>query len=112
MSVSTLGVFLVSRRFASTAERQSGVSCCSDADRIATIVASIRGRAKLGLQASSLLSKRIRRLNLGRRLVVVVEELIEVVVFKDAVVVVSHTIKEMIELVDGREDPVLKDVKF
>lgn len=101
MSVATLGVSLASRRFASAEERQSW-SCCSDADRIATIVASIRGRAKWGLQASSLLSKRIRRLNLGRRLVVVVEELIELVVVKDDVVVVIQIIEEMIELVGGR----------
>jgi len=48
--------------------RQSRASCCSDTDRIASNVASIKGRAKWGLQERSLLSKRIRRLNLGRRL--------------------------------------------
>jgi len=110
MSVSILGEFTLSGRFASTDERQSG-SCCSDADRIATIVASKRGRAKLGLQASSRLSKRIRRLNLGRRLVVVlVEEVIDIeVVVKEVVVVANQIIMVKIEGVGDREDPVLKD---
>jgi len=110
MSVSTLGESVLPRRFASAEERQSG-SCLSDANRIAETVASIRGRAKLGLQASSRLSKRIRRLNLGRRLCdfVVVEEIVDVEVVKDAVVVASHMIIVKIEGVGDREDPVLKD---
>jgi len=65
----------------------------------------------LGLQASSRLSKRIRRLNLGRDVVpVIVEELIEVeVVVKEAVVVTIHMIKVKIDVVGEREEPVVKD---
>jgi len=85
-------------------------NCCSDADRIATIVASIKGRAKLGLQASSRLSRSIRRLNLGRELVVLVEVVIEVEVFKSVVVVTNQMTKVMTEGLGDREDPVVKEV--
>jgi len=108
MSASTLGDSDRPGRLASAAERQAG-SCCSDADRIASIVASIRGRAKLGLQVSSRLSKLIRRLNLGRGLVVVVDEIIEGEVVSVAVVVTSQMIKVKMELVEDRGDPVLKE---
>jgi len=89
MSRSTLGEILSSQRtLAPALERQSWMASCSDADRIAAIVASLRGRAKLGLQASSRLSKPIRRPNLGRSvLVVVVEELVEVEVVIGAIIV-------------------------
>lgn len=89
MSRSTLGEILSSQRtLAPALERQSWIASCSDADRIAAIVASLRGRAKLGLQASSRLSKPIRRPNLGRSvLVVVVEELVEVEVVIGAIIV-------------------------
>jgi uncharacterized protein (DUF2126 family) len=109
MSASTLGELTSSRRLASTPERQAGVSCCSDANRIATIVASERGRAKLGLLVRSLLSKRIRRLNLGRRLVILVDEVIEVEGVNAAVVVANQMIVVKIEGVGIREDPVLKE---
>jgi len=71
----------------------------------------MRGRAKLGLQASSRLSKRIRRLNLGRRLFVV-DEVEEVEVVNGAVVVASHMIKVKIEGVGNREDPVFIEMKI
>lgn len=106
----TLGEFRSSRTLASTLERQTLDSCCSDADRICSIVASIKGRAKLGLQASSRLSKRIRRLNLGRRLVIVVKEVVEVEIVKGAVVVTNQMIKVKIEVVGDREDPVFKEL--
>lgn len=64
----------------------------------------------MGLQVSSRLSKRIRRVNLGRRLVVVVEEVIEVEVVNAAVVVANQMIVVKIELVGDRGDPVLKEV--
>lgn len=64
----------------------------------------------MGLQVSSRLSKRIRRVNLGRRLVVVVEEVIEVEVVNDAVVVANQMIVVKIELVGDRGDPVLKEL--
>jgi hypothetical protein len=72
----------------------------------------MRGRAKWGLQASSLFNKRTRRLNLGRELVwlVVVEELIDVKIVNGAVVVESHMIIVKIEVVGDREDPVLSEV--
>jgi len=108
MSASTFGELATSRRLASTLERQAWVSCCSDANRIATIVASERGRAKLGLQVSSLLSKRIRRLNLGRRLVILVDEVIKVEGVNAAVVVANQMIVVKIEGVGKRQDPVLK----
>jgi len=63
----------------------------------------------LGLQASSLLSKDIRRLNLGRELVVVVDEFIEVVV-SGAGVVVSHIIKLRIEVVGDMGEVVFKEL--
>ena len=79
------------------------MSGCSDANRIATIVASIRGRAKWGLQDRSLFSKLIRTLRLECRLVfVLVEEVIKDEVVKDAVVVTIHMIKVKIEVVGGR----------
>jgi hypothetical protein len=71
------------------------------------------GRAKLGLQASSRFSKRIRRLNLGRWLVVfvVVEELVDVeAVVSDAVVVEIQIIILKIEGVGDIEDPSLKEI--
>lgn len=91
--------------------RQSGESCCSDAaDRIASIVASIKGRAKSGLQASSLFSKLTLRLYLGReRVLVVVEELVDVEVVSSAVVVESHMIVVKIEVVGHSEDPALSE---
>lgn len=55
MSTSTLVELLPGR--ASAPEGQAWTSCCSDNNRICPIVASMRGRAKLGLQASSRLSK-------------------------------------------------------
>ena len=64
----------------------------------------------MGLQVSSRLSKRIRRVNLGRRLVVLVEEVIEVEVVNDTVVVANQMIVVKIELVGDRGDPVLKEV--
>ena len=64
----------------------------------------------MGLQVSSRLSKRIRRVNLGRRLVVVVEEVVEVEVVNAAVVVVNQMIVVRIELVGDRGDPVLIEV--
>jgi len=108
MSVSTLGDSVLPRRIASAEERQSG-SCLSDANRIAETVASIRGRAKLGLQASSRLSKLIRRLNFVRGLFVVVDEFIEGEgVVSVVVVVTNHMIKVKSELVKDRGDPVFK----
>jgi len=71
----------------------------------------MRGRAKLGLQASSRLSKRIRRLNLGRRLFVV-DEVEEVEVVNGAVVVANHMIKVKTEGVGNREDPVFIEMKI
>ena len=64
----------------------------------------------MGLQVSSRLSKRIRRVNLGRRLVVVVEEVIEVEVVNAAVVVANQMIVVKIELVGDRGDPVLIEI--
>jgi len=64
----------------------------------------------LGLQVNSRLSKRIRRVNLGRGLVVVVEEVVEGEFVKDAVVVVSHMIVVKMELAGDRGDLVLKEV--
>jgi len=110
---SKLGEFVPSRRSHEPEPvRQSGVGCCSDANRIAAIVASIRGRAKLGLQASNLFNKRTRRLNLGRKLVwfVVVEELVDVEIVNGAVVVESQMIIVKIEVVGNSEDPVLREV--
>ncbi len=109
MSASILGESVPPRRLPSTGERQSRTDAEDDNRRIATIVASLRGRAKLGLQASSRLSKLIRRLNFGRSVIVVDEELIDVEVVSEAVVVASHMIKVKIELVDDRGDPVLKE---
>ena len=63
----------------------------------------------MGLQASSRLSKRIRRLNLGAELVILVDEVIKVEVVKDVVVVTNQMTKARIEGVEGREDPVFKD---
>lgn len=79
---------------------------------MAPIVASRRGRAKPGLQASNLFSRLTRRLNLGRELVllVVVEELIDVEVVNGAVVVKIHMIITKIEGVGIIEDPVLSEV--
>lgn len=95
-------------------ERQPLESCSSDANRIAETVASIRGRAKLGLQASSRLSKLIRRLVLtAEGLLVVVDVLVEdegVVVVSVAVVVTNQMIKVKSEGVDDRREPVLKEV--
>jgi len=56
----------------------------------------------------------IRRLNIGRGLVVfvVVEEVVDVEVVKDAVVVVSQMIKVKIECVGERLDPVVKLVQI
>lgn len=64
----------------------------------------------MGLQANIRFSMRIRRLNIGRWLVVLVlvEKIVEVEVVKDTVVVVSQMIKVKIEGVGEREDPVLK----
>jgi len=76
---------------------------------MAPIVASIKGRAKLGLQASRLFSKRIRRLSFRRGLSVFVEEVVEVEVVNGAVVVVSQIIVVKIEGVGDREDVVLKE---
>jgi hypothetical protein len=72
----------------------------------------MRGRAKSGLQASSLFSKLTRRLNLRRELVwlVVVEELVDVEIVNGAVVVESHMIIVKIEGVGDSEDPVLSEV--
>lgn len=108
MRASTLGELPNTQLLASAEEKQPE-SCCSDASRIATIVASLRGRAKLGLQASSRLSKQIRRLNLGCRLVVVVDIFIEGEV-KVAVVVMSHIIKFRIELVGDKGEPVFNEL--
>jgi len=44
--------------------------------------------------------------------VLVVEELVDIEVVKDAVVVVSHMIVVKIEGVGNREDPVLKEVEI
>ena len=105
---------LRSREPASPPFRQSRAeSCCSDADRIAPIVASIKGRANWGLQASSLLNRFILRLNLGRdarlrTLVVVDEEVVDVEV-SELGVVASQIIIFKIEVVGEREDPVLKE---
>ena len=63
----------------------------------------------MGLQASSRLSKLIRRLYLIRGLVVV-EEVVKVEAVKFAVVVANHIIKVRIEGVGEREDPVLKEL--
>jgi hypothetical protein len=81
---------------------------------MAPIVASIKGRANLGLQASSLLNRFILRLNLGRdaglrALVVVDEEVVDVEVVSEVGVVASHMIKFKTETVGDREDPVLKE---
>jgi len=72
----------------------------------------MRGRANRGLLARSRFSKRIRRLNFGRGLVVfvVVEEFIEVELLSEAVVVTNQRIEVKIELVGDREDPVLKEL--
>jgi hypothetical protein len=113
ISDSKLGEFGPWRRSQEpTPARQSGDSCCSDANRIASVVASIRGRAKSGLLASSLFSKLTRRLNLRRELVwlVVVEELVDVEIVNGAVVVESHMIIVKIEGVGDSEDPVLSEV--
>jgi len=110
MRDSTLGELSPSRRAQPALEGQPWVSCCSDANRIAAIVASIRGRAKLGLQVRSLRNKRILRLNLGRWLVFLVEEVVEVEVVNAAVVVASHMIKVKSEGVGDRIDPVFKEV--
>lgn len=61
----------------------------------------------MGLQASSRFSNRIRRLNLGRGLVVlvVVDKIIDVEGVRDVVVVVSQMINVKIRGVVGREDP-------
>lgn len=64
----------------------------------------------MGLQASSRLSKQIRRLSLGRGLVVVVDVFIEGEVVKDAFVVVSHIIKFRIELVGDSGEFVFKEL--
>jgi hypothetical protein len=48
--------------------------------------------------------------NLGRRLVVVVEEVVEVEVVNAAVVVANQMIVVKIELVGDRGDPILKEV--
>lgn len=71
------------------------------------------GRAKWGLQASSLLSKRILRLNLGRRRLccVVVEVVIKVELrVSGAVVVTIQMIIFRIEEVAGRDCPVRSEV--
>jgi hypothetical protein len=72
----------------------------------------MRGRAKLGLQASSLFSRLTLRLYLGRErvLLVVVEELVDVEVVSAAVVVESHMIIVKVEGVGHSEDPVLSEV--
>ena len=82
---------------------------CLDADRIAAIVASIRGRAKLGLQASSRLSKLVRTLNFSRRRFVI-EEVTQYEFVKDTVVVAIHMIKLRMEGVGERGDPLFKEV--
>jgi hypothetical protein len=66
----------------------------------------------LGLQASSRLSKLIRRLNLGRWLVVIVDEFIVAVEVNEAVVVVSQIIKFRIEVVGDSGEPVLKELNI
>lgn len=90
---------------------------CSDANRIASIVASIRGRAKLGLQVSSLVSIGIRSENLervGSLLVVglVGDELVKLEVVKDEVVVRSHMIVVKIEGVGKSGEVVFKEVRI
>jgi len=92
----------------------------SDANRNATIVASIRGRANWGLQASSRLSRFSLRLKSGsgsgllvliEGLVVGVEEVVDVEGgVKGVGVVVSHMIELKREGVGEREDAVLKEL--
>jgi hypothetical protein len=82
---------------------------------MAPIVASIKGRANWGLQASSLLNRFNLRLNLGRdaglrALVVVDEEVVDVEVVSEVGVVASHMIKFKTEAVGDREDPILKEL--
>jgi len=115
MSDSTVGEFSILRRSSAVVPfRQSRVSCCSEANRRRTTVAAIKGRAIVGLQASTRLRRPIRRLNLGRKLRefdVFVEEFVEVVI--KGAVVVSIQIKEcMIEGVAIREDPFLKETRI
>lgn len=53
---------------------------------------------------------RIRRVNLGRGLVVVVEKVVEVEFVNNAVVVANHMIEVKIELVGDRGDLVFKEL--